>query len=264
VRESIRHLYTLFDKVFPRPISFHNEYCCVGPEQERPLLTLPREQLTEIILAHPVSHCGSCFGTFEEVSYFIPRLFELLDDSVEGFQYGGLDISFFWLLADHESEYRAVQLWESIESAMRDIFIAHTSAFTIEHHGSLDHVVGSGLVDEMLDGFFFRVLPKRNAPSAVRGNDGKAFTEWDDFFARWASDENPHRLAHLLDVIRRYWIGMMFDQYRPPASIIEQFMRPEFAQRVLQAAMPAILGADSSTWLNDLLQCLPVDAGSAE
>ena len=85
----IAQLYSAFDAVFPRPESYRSEGCCVMPEHVQPLLDLPREQWTEEMLSLPGSHIGTCFATFEQASYLIPRLLE----AEEGFTYGILCIN---------------------------------------------------------------------------------------------------------------------------------------------------------------------------
>jgi hypothetical protein len=208
--ESIQQLYIAFKKVFKRPTSFYNEHCCVTKENELILLTTSLSELTEQQLSMPIDHYGSCFGTFREVSYYVPRLIELLSDSSNGFEYGNLCFSFYRLLRDGESEYQRLGVWDQIEKSMFDNFYSRTSKFDMIHFNEVDckekgwvlqyfdMITWPELLDELLGEFFYPILSKRKK-SAEENH-----SEWDLFIEKWAEDKNPHRICYLLDAIKQY------------------------------------------------------------
>lgn len=250
--ESVANLYTASDEVFPRPESFYNHGCCVKKADERPLLRLPREQLEEQTLAKPADHFCKCFATFEQASYFIPRLIELLADAEDGFQWGCLHISFFGFLLEHQREYESHGLWPLIEQCLADSLMLRTSTFKIVHYDKaaceakqwqidhFDYVVGSQGIDEMLDGFFYPVLTERPL------ENGRS--EWDSLFERWEADERPERTAHLLNLLRQQGI----EDYALPAGLLERISDQRWVDALIRRAEPAIVAANSPTWLADL------------
>lgn len=265
--ESVEELYPLFERVFPRPTSFDNEYCCVSEEDERPLLTLPLRELTEGMLAMPIDHACGCFGTFEEVSYFVPRLIEILADSEYGFERGVLSYSFYRLLRDNEEQYQSLGVWNAIEKAIRGIFSYRTSTFNIKHYDReaceekgwgityYDLVIGTDLMDELLGEFLFPVLSRRE------DSHSSGCSEWDRFFIRWAEDQNPNRVAHILDIIRRYCTDELLHDYTLPNSFLGSLKQRNYASALTKRAEPAFASIESPTWLRDVLHCLETLAG---
>lgn len=258
---SIRQLYKLFDEVFPHPKSFHNDGCCVGKKHAKLLATLPREELTEEMLSVVVDHRG-CFGTFEEMAYFVPRLMELLADSEDGFEHGLLQYSFFGLLRENEQQYRDLGLWNSIEEAMYDIFVCRTSTFDIKHYDEVecrqkgweilyfDIMPWQDLIDQMLGGFFYPILSARKSDSNLQ------LTAWDRFFIKWAEDENPYRLAHLMDIIKRYCNDDLYYGYVLPDSLINLLKEKDYQLILLEHTRTAYGTIDTPTWLRDAKTCL--------
>lgn len=243
VLKSIQQLYASCDLVFSRPTSFYNERCCVTEENERILLTIQREDLTEEMLTMPIDHFGSCFGTFEQVSYYVPRLIELLAESRYGFEYGVMCYSFFRLLHQNEQQYRTLGIWDQIENAVNDIFIKRTLTFTMERHNYVDY---TDLIDNILSDFYYPVLSKRRLP----GNESA--TEWDHFFIQWEEDQNPHRIAHMLDTIKRHH-ECNPDSYTLPNSLLDRLKNQDYILSLIDRAKPACLSLNSQTWLTDLI-----------
>lgn len=260
--ESVQHLYAAFERVFPRPVSFHNEGCCVKDYHERPLLELPLRELTEEMLQMPIDHNGACFGTFEELSYFVPRMVELLADSENGFEYGVLSFSFFRMLRDNEQQYKALGVWSAIEGAICDILALRTQEFHVRHYDRgacekkgwgieyFDLMVWTDLMDDLLGELFFPILSRRPL------SPGCAGSEWDTFIARWAEDSNPCRVAHLLDIVRRYWADELYDGYTLPNSFVILLRQREFQSALVKRAEPAFAAVESTTWLEDVLGSL--------
>jgi hypothetical protein len=270
--ESIGRLYQTFDRVFPKPDSFFNKGCCVSADNVKMLLKTPRGQLDEQTLAMPIDHYGSCFGRFEEVSYFIPRLMEILAESDGGFEYGLLCYSFYRILRNHQPDYESLALWNSIWDAMQDIFRTHTEQFKVRHcdreacagngwaiqHS--DYVVGSDLLDQMLEGYFGPVLSRSSASATPK--------DWDTFIDSWAHDDNPSRVAHLLDVVGRYLLGRYVcgvrDDYQLPEGFLRLLKDKSYVENLLSRAKPAIEAADSPTWFDDLCDSLELAAGGEQ
>lgn len=258
MRESIQRLYTAFDAVFPRPTAFDNEGCCVKDEHEAPLLTLPREDLPIEILVMPVQHACGCFGTLEQMSYFVPRIVELLDENEDFYEYG---LGFFSLVRGHEQEYRSFEVWDQLEDSLMDVFRAHTEQFAVMHFDAAacqakgwtnwehdDIVDGVDLIDDMLREFFHPVLSSRR----VTVDTGVALcTQWDGFFASWADETNPARLAHLLDILKRYYEDRIYG-YSIPDSFVERIRDWDYVESLIERAMPALSLVDSPTYVNDL------------
>jgi len=244
--------------MFPRPTSFYNERCCVD---EYKLLKTPRAELDEIDLALPVDHYGSCFGSFEEISYFVPRVVELLTATENGFAHGMLNLSFNRLLRDSERKYRDMGLWDTIEACMNAIFTDFTGKFTLHHYDKpacelkgwgkqyKDIASCTGGIDDFIVGFYQPVL------SARACSDGT--TVWDRFFHAWALDENPYSAANLLDIIRRHFDEGMFD-YALPDSFVARLSERAYALALVQRAAPAFASIESPTWLTDVLDCLGI------
>lgn len=264
--ESIDRLYKAFDSVFPRPTSFDNERCCVTEEQEKLLLSLPRHQWTEEMLAEPMDHNDGCFGTFEEVSYLVPRLMEILSESDEGFEQGLLEFSFFGFLLRREADYRQLGLWGAIEDAITEVFRSRTAIFAVTHYDTeacrrngwcleyLDLVAGSHMVHELLGEFCYRKALD-HLPSTGLGSQ-----EWDEVFDRWAEDGSPERVAHLLDQIKLHFEDRLLPEYCVPANFIRR-LEDGLAGQLVDRAWPVISAVDSPTWLRDLLCVLEQNAG---
>ena len=237
---SIELIYSQFAEVFPRPTSFYNEYCCVTAEHERPLLALPLRELTEEMLAMPIDHYGSCFGTFEQVSYFVPRLMELLVNSRQGFEYGVLYFSFFRLLQNNECRYRRLGLWDAIEKALNELFTSHTS--------TPPDIRTQDLTDQLLEGFFCPVLSDRK-----RTLDAD-LSAWDEFVLEWAEDECPQRVCHLLDLVRQHCIRHI-SGYDLPDVFLECLRRESYQSALVKRAAPAFASLPSR-WLEETGDCL--------
>ncbi len=240
----IQQLSQLFDAKFQRPKSFLNEGCCVSDESERLLMETPRVQLTEQMLCMPIDHYGSCFGTFEQMSYFVPRLMELLYESVNGFEYGMLHYSFFRLLVENEQQYRDMGLWDVIENTMYSIFADRTSTFVLTDG---DHTVDSDLLEDMLEYFFQPLLHSK------AGISGPCMTQWDEFIAKWADVEDPHMIAHLLSIAR--WQVIVTD-WKLPESFMTRLKDQAYASALLKRAEPALVSISAEYWLEDVQECL--------
>ncbi|MCC6445191.1 MAG: hypothetical protein IT210_17240 [Armatimonadetes bacterium] len=181
---SIIRLYEAFDRAFSRPTSLHRSFhCCVSRQEERLLLSTPRGELTEAMLANPVDHLDVCFSTPDQGSYFVPRLVELLSEAEDGFQYEMLYITFYRLIRENERLYRDSGVWEALETALRDIFRERTSAFIFNVRGA-GSVSCAFFIDDILNGFFFPILSKRQDRAEI------GLTDWGDFFARWAEEND--------------------------------------------------------------------------
>jgi hypothetical protein len=249
------HFCTLFDQHFARPTAFFNMGCCIPKKLERPLLSLTRDQLTQQMLAPPLSHYGSCFGTFEQIGYFVPRVVELLASRGDP-PLCNLPAFFSMLLTD-QPKYEQRQLWQPLVRSITDAFWARTQHVSIKHipgHGyevpsgrvldHLDLVQGSETLDEILGCFLYPSL------SAIPG-------QWEAFFERWASDLDPHRLAHLLDMLKRRWEGRgpltpEFVDMPLPASLVAQHTMDDLVRRLIDRVQPLALQSSSPTWLDDL------------
>lgn len=215
---SVSKLYERFDAIFLRPSEFHNLGCCVSVKAERPLLEIPREKLTQRQLSRPVGHYRSCFGTFEQIAYFVPRIIELLARSRERLNEFG-----FWsmLRADRE-KYVELNLWDHLVDAINEIFVAKIGTFRVKHTdeegcrrmGSmrdyLDQVDGNYLIDDLLTEFFYPELSREPA-------------DWETFFSNWTRDANPHHIAHLLDVLKRRWTGSGPKIFNPEWMPMDEF-----------------------------------------
>lgn len=257
--ESVRQLYIAFDKVFSRPKSLYNARCCVSKDNERQLLALPREQLTEWMLSMPMDHSDGCFATFDEISYYVPRLMELFVDSENGFEAGNLNISFFRFLRDHQDDYQRLGLWEPIEQAMMDVFHIRTSVFPLRHFDQEacaakgwgiiydDIMAYTEFMDELLGEFLFPILSKRSI-----GRDD--LSEYDVFFERWAADSNPYRIAHLLEITKRYFEDRIFSGYAEivPCSYIRKLEQVEFKDSLIERVKPILSKIKSPTWFRDV------------
>ncbi len=242
----IAQLYTAFDKVFPRPESYWGEGCCVQPEHEEVLLRLPREQWTEEMLSMPGSHIGICFATFEQASYLIPRLLELLAEAENGFSYGTLNMNVPRFLREHESDYATLRLWQLIENTFIAIFRERTSEFAIRSEYP-DYVAGTDGIDDFLGEFYLPLLSGRHCPDGSSG--------WDEFFRLWAEDDSPARIAHLLGVTKRHFDDDLFE-WAPPESYLERVRDVGYTELLLARAEPAMKSVESPTWLNDLRAAL--------
>ena len=150
------------------------------------LLQVPREELTQEMLVHPMDHAGRCFATFAQTAYFVPRMVELLADGPRGIEFGS-GAFLPGLIRDRE-QYQTVGLWLPLVSALREIFDARTQTFAVLPPHNI--VVNADVIDGLLCQFFRPVLRYDLA-------------EWNGFFLRWANDANPHRAAHLLALVAR-------------------------------------------------------------
>jgi hypothetical protein len=255
--DSIQELYKNFEKSFPKPTKFHNDGCCVGEDDEKVLLNIPLRKLTEDNLSYPMQHFGSCFGTFEQMAYFVPRIIELLSESELGFNLMGY--ACFRLLVADQDEYKARGVWDSIEQAMLDILHDCTNTLIIEHYDAEagwsspfnDLSFKQIIVEEFLALFFYPVLNNRN--SSESGSD------WDRFFEDWATDENAGRVAWLLEVIRQYCHDILSEPFTLPDSLLVNLTKKEYIEQLIDRARPAIENISSPTWFNDLMDCLPLD-----
>lgn len=264
--ESIEKLYSAFDGVFPRPVSFQNEGCCVTRENEQLLLDLPRELWAEEMLAMPMDHSDGCFGTFAQVSYLVPRLIEILSERDGGFEYGVLDVSFYRYLLGHEDDYRALGLWEAVENAVVEIFRYRTATFAIAHYDLdacrrkgwdldyFDRAIGTDMVEELLGEFFYRKSLKH-----LKGTGPQA-TEWDALFERWSDDGNANRIAYLLDLVKLHCGDNLVHEFRIPASLLCK-LREGLAGQLVDRAWSVISAVESPTWLRDLLRTLEMNVG---
>jgi hypothetical protein len=260
--DSIQKLYDRFEKSFPKPTKFYNNGCCVAEENEQDLINVPLRELTEDILSMPIRHFGSCFGTFEQMAFFVPRIIELLSESEKGFDL--MEYSCFWLLVAYQVEYRERGLWESIETAILDIFHERTSDMVIDRvdaetgvfkvrNGPWDELPkNSRVVEDILALFLFPVLSKRN--NSDIGSD------WDRFFENWANDKNAGRVAWLLEVIRQHCHGLAAEPYTLPNSLLMRLSEEEYIEQLVDRARSAIAKISSPTWFNDLMDCLPLDS----
>jgi len=272
---AVQELYEAFDRVYKRPKSFTNEGCCVKKWHEKPLLTLPREQLTEEMLDRPMSHACGCFGTLEEVSYYVPRLIEIMAESENGLELGTLDLHLPWLLLENREEYEAKGLWELIERVHHDIWFDRTSSFTLLHVNG-EYPASVDLIGGILKEFLHPLLSERQSSTGVAGEPER--TGWDDFVAQWADDDNPHRVAHLLDFISRnaarpdfadFPSHPLLAQSQPlrsaldhirryqvlsplPASLILQLQQTDYAEELIDRVAPAIEANDSASWLMEV------------
>jgi len=244
---AISQLYEAFDKVYRKPTRFTNEGCCVKRQHEKPLLTLPREQLTEEMLDRPMSHACLCFGTLEEVSYFVPRLIEILADSDDGLEMGSLNLRLPGLLLDNRVEYEAKGLWGHVEKAYYDIWLDRSASFILSP-AFPDSALSVELIDSLLRTFFWPLLSERQ--SGLTLIDQPVRTAWDDFIDRWAADENPARVAHLVDFVRRYHAGFGFDGALP-SSFISRTRQLECVDDLLRRALPAVEPTLRDYWLED-------------
>ena len=244
---AIRELYRRFDAVFERPTTFYSADCrCVSKKAQRWLLETPRESMTDAGLAVPMNHYPGCFGTFRQMAYFMPRLVELFADSRDGL--GCVMVPWSKLRRDREA-YCRLGVWGSVVAAAEEMLQARTSTFAVEHYDAkacrdkgwgLDHedlVVSGEVVHELLADFFFPELSLDPQATEV-------------FADAWAQDSNPHRVIHLLDLLRWEWRGLLFDQVPPPLR--ERFASDEFILQVLDRVEPAIAEVGSPTWARDL------------
>lgn len=240
----IQQLTQFFDDKFRRPTSFYNNGCCVGDDDEQLLIDTPRAQLTEQMLRMPIDHFGSCFGTFEQISYFVPRLMELLYESENGFQYGCLNYTVFRLLVENEQQYRDLGLWDVIENTMYSILADRTSTFVLTDRGD---TVGSDMLKDLLEGFFQPVLQSKTSLSSA------CMTQWDEFIAKWADDEVPHMIAHLLSLVS--WQIVVTDHILPE-SFMTRLKDQSYSSSLIKRAEPALVSMPSEYWLYVVRECL--------
>ena len=130
---------------------------------EKPLLTVPREQLTEEMLDLPMSHACLCYGTLDEVSYFVPRLIEIMSASDDGLTFGSLNLRLPTLLLENRTEYEAKGLWGHIERAYHDTWLDRTARFILSPAFS-----DSALAVELIDSLLRELLPASALTEAER------------------------------------------------------------------------------------------------
>lgn len=257
----LNELYLKFDRVFDCPRSFYNEGCCVSVETERALLAAPREQLGEDVLSYPLSHYPGCFGTFEQVAYFVPRLIEILAESLYGFEYL---ISLWRIVGADQDRYQELGLWQPIIAAMNAVFQERTRTFAVQHFDKtacqakgwgLEHYDisnGADIVEALLGDFFHPLLSPR--PVA-----------WENFFAQWAHDPNPHRVAHLLDVWKQNCEEHPTGYWTFPPNFKSQMEDAGYIAAVIERAAPVFPSIEetSPTWLNDLHRAIKKGSGNS-
>ena len=73
-------------------------------------------------------------------------------------------------------------------------------------------------------------------------------TAWDDFIDRWAADESPARVAHLVDFVRRYQTGFGLEGALP-TSFISRVCQIGYQEDLLQCALPAVEPTLRDYWL---------------
>ncbi|MHB1460206.1 MAG: hypothetical protein ACYC1M_02865 [Armatimonadota bacterium] len=244
----IQQLTQLFDDKFRRPTSFYNNGCCVGDDEARLLIETPRAKLTEEELSSPIDHACGCFGTFEQMAYYVPRLFEFLNESEDGFTHGCLNYSFFRLLVRHEQQYRDLELWDSIECSMNSLFVDRTSVVEMKNN---DYIINEQIIDEMLPGFFMPVLSVRQSTT----NLGQ--TQWDEFILRWADDTDACRLMHVLAMVKRYSNGHL-SECPPPEVFLARLRDREYTSSLLKRAEPAVAFISPDSWMDEVRGCLEV------
>lgn len=242
----VQKLTQLFDDQFRRPTSFYNNGCCVGVDEERLLIDTPRAKLTEEELSSPIDHACGCFGTFEQMAYYVPRLMEILNESEDGFKFGCLNFSFYRLLVNHEQKYRDLELWDSIKNAMNSIFLDRTSVVEMRHY---DYIINEQIIDEMLPGFFMPVLSVRQSTT----NPGQ--TQWDEFILRWADDANACRVMNVLAMIKRY-CDRKHSEYDLPELFLARLRGKEYTASLIERAEPAVASISSETWMDEVRECL--------
>jgi hypothetical protein len=116
--DSVRNLYQRFDKVFKRPSEIFNQKCCVSIKEEKYLLENDRLQIEEEAISKAFNHYHNCFGTFEQMAYFLPRLIELASENNGKL---GYCISFWSQLKTDKEKYVELGLWSSIAKALEDV-----------------------------------------------------------------------------------------------------------------------------------------------
>ncbi len=242
----MQQLTQLFDAKFRRPTSFYNNGCCVGDDEARLLIETPRARLTEEELSSPIDHACGCFGTFEQMAYYVPRLMEILNESEDGFTHGCLNFSFFRLLVRHEQEYRKLGLWDSIEDAMNSLFVDRTSVVGMKNY---DYMINEQIIDEMLPGFFLPVLSARQSTTTP------GQTQWDEFILRWAEDTDACRVMQLLAMIKRYGNGYLSD-CPPPEVFLARLRDRDYTASFLKRAEPAVAFISIDSWMDEVQGCL--------
>ena len=116
---SIRELYRQFDKIFKKPDSFFNKGCCVEKRDEKYLLNTALETINEEPLSHAFNHYRNCFGDFEQLGYYLPRLIEIARDNKGNL---GYCISFWSLLIEDKPKYKKLNLLSCLSKALDEIY----------------------------------------------------------------------------------------------------------------------------------------------
>ena len=254
-RTALKELYRRFDRVFPRPESFHNLECCVSKAGERELLKTDRANLQESELGwafnhYPGGQAEGCFGTFPQMAHFVPRMLELHAHSEAGFVYA---LGFWSRLVRDRGNYEDLGLWETVYAAVLEQFQTRTERFEVEHFDlaacrakswALDHqdiVRGSEAVRDLLAEFF---------QPLTEGSEA-----YEELFETLARDSNPHRLAYLLETLRESWSDELNGCSRgalvPRGFEARMLEGPAFIDLV-ERALPAISACGSPTWFTDL------------
>ena len=117
--DSILELYRQFDKVFKKPDSFFNQGCCVEKKDEKYLLNTDRKTISEEPLSHAFNHYRNCFGNFEQLGYYLPRLIEIARDNKGDL---GYCISFWSLLKEDKPKYKELNLLPCLLTALEEIY----------------------------------------------------------------------------------------------------------------------------------------------
>lgn len=117
--DSVQELYRQFDKVFKKPSSFFNKECCVEKKDEKYLLNADRGTIDEQTLSHAFNHYRNCFGNFEQLGYYLPRLIEIARDNIGNL---GYCISFWSFLKEDKPKYKQINLLPILEKTLGEIF----------------------------------------------------------------------------------------------------------------------------------------------
>lgn len=127
---------------------------------------------------------------------------------------------------------------------MYSILADRTSTFVLI--GS-EYSVCSDLLNDLLEGFFQPVLHNRAGESSLY------MTQWDEFIAKWADEDDPHMIAHLLSFVR--W-QVIDDDCILPESFMTRLRDQTYSSSLIKRAEPALVSMPSEYWLYVVRECL--------
>ncbi|GEM_PF-6652286 len=244
--EKISEIKCLFEKRFKRPTSFFNEHCCVDNKIENVLLAAPLNAIGRYEIEIAFQHAEGCFGTFDEMVYFLPRALELYNIDDWDLCYG-----LFRFIIKNKNRFISLSVFDEINEAMHLIFRDRTSVFTIIHHdekmcrekswvtGHYDYLEGIECIEDMMEHYFFELY--KDEPTA-----------FELFIDKWAKDTNVHRLLHFLHFARECIRSNSFPKTARLPFLPKYTLDPDVINNCLRKTSEIRKYIKSPTWEIDL------------